>query len=561
MLTLLQPSRVGDLYLREARAETSAGVPLQRGLTLAVNLLLPVVIFLVTILSIKFVRLSNLVLMLWPTPAFILAAVLRFRGAWWTNASMLAGAALGATCANLAIGNGLLYSTTIAVGNVCEAGFALVLLNACRIDASNLCNFRMLLVFVAIAGFVAPMAGATISAMASGSMRAVPWRTVWVNWYPAHALGMIAVVPFLISITSDEWRRLDITHRLGEAAALLALLVLVGFFASYFRFVAFIIVPMILFVTVRFGIIGATVATVITVAFVSYFVIFNIGDVVITGVAQPQRVLAAQVFLAFTALWSLPIASLLTERDKLLHDLSLSNARLAVESERKSDLVVGLRRHLSVAEERERLRLSHELHDQAGQSLAATILELGAIDSMLDGAARSRLQAARKRMEELGKTLHRIAWEMRPPSIDELGLRKALASYVADWNEQSGIEADFHCDEPGLDDVPSEIGTAIYRLLQEGLTNIVKHAGRPTNVSVIFRRVNATLQLIIEDDGCGFDVAATLAKGRAHRGLGIDGMRERLSLIGGTLEIESEPGAGATLFARIALDGRQSTAA
>jgi signal transduction histidine kinase len=223
-------------------------------------------------------------------------------------------------------------------------------------------------------------------------------------------------------------------------------------------------------------------------------------------------------------------------------------------------LVTGLRRHLSMAEEKERLRLSHELHDQAGQDLIAAILELNDIQPLVYGSARERLHSVRKKMEEMGKSLHRIAWELRPPSIDELGLQKALASYIGDWSEQCFIDVDFHCDDPALDEVPSEIGTAVYRVVQEGLTNIVKHAGQPSSVSVIIRRTDATLQVIIEDDGCGFDVGAVAAKAGGHRGLGLDGMRQRLSLIGGTLEIESAKDAGTTIFARIALDGQRSAA-
>ena len=270
--------------------------------------------------------------------------------------------------------------------------------------------------------------------------------------------------------------------------------------------------------------------------------------------------MALQVLLAFTSLWCLPIAALLTERDRLLGDLSLANAQLQSESETKSDLVVGLRRHLSIVEERERLRLSYELHDQAGQDLIAAILELNEIDALIQGPGRERLHLVRKKMEELGKTLHRIAWELRPPAIDELGLRKALASYIADWGERCGTEVDFHCDDPNLDEVPSEIGTTVYRIVQEGLTNILKHAQQPSDVSVVIRRVGATLQVTIEDNGCGFDVGAMAAKPGGYRGLGLDGMRGRLLLIGGTLEIESAVGAGTTIFARIALDGQRSAA-
>ncbi len=234
--------------------------------------------------------------------------------------------------------------------------------------------------------------------------------------------------------------------------------------------------------------------------------------------------------------------------------LSRANALLTVESERKSSLVIGLRRHLTMAEEKERLRLSHELHDQAGQSLIAAILELNEIDPLIAEGARDRLHLVRKKMEDLGKTLHHIAWELRPASIDELGLRKALASYIADWGEQCDTEVDFHCDDPALDEVPSDIGTAIYRVVQEGLTNILKHAQRPSNVSVVIRRSDAILQVIVEDNGCGFDVGAVAEKANSRRGLGLDGMRERLSLIGGTLEVESAIGAGTTIFARIVLE-------
>src|SRR6202044_3201843 len=126
--------------------------------------------------------------------------------------------------------------------------------------------------------------------------------------------------------------------------------------------------------------------------------------------------------------------------------------------------VVRLRPALSIAEERERLRLSYELHDQAGQDLIAAILELNEIDALIAGPAHERLHMVRKRMEELGKTLHRIAWELRPPAIDELGLKKALSSYIADWGEQCDTDVDFHCDDPHIDDVSNEIGTAIYRV-------------------------------------------------------------------------------------------------
>ena len=282
------------------------------------------------------------------------------------------------------------------------------------------------------------------------------------NWYFSDALGMILGTPFLISLTSKELKALHIRERIAETAATLVLVIALCICAAFFRSVLFIIVPAILFATVRFGLIGATVATLTTTLLISGgFVIMGIGDPLLSR-SRDCRIGSwrMQVLLAFTSLWCSADRRLADlNATGLLRDLSLANSQLQTDSETKSGLVVGLRRRLSIAEEKERLRLSHELHDQAGQDLIAAILELNEIDALVYGPARERLHLVRKKMEELGKTLHRIAWELRPPAIDELGLRKAVASYIADWGERCGTEVDFHCDDPNLDEVPNEIGT------------------------------------------------------------------------------------------------------
>ncbi len=211
-----------------------------------------------------------------------------------------------------------------------------------------------------------------------------------------------------------------------------------------------------------------------------------------------------------------------------------------------------LRRRLMQAQEDERLRLAHELHDQTGQSLTAVMLQLKGVESLVTEQGRERLRMLRKQLEEMGKTLHRVAWELRPAAIDELGLASALANYVADWSAQTGVDADFHCRDPRVDQLPEEVRTALYRVVQEALTNIAKHAAGPTAVSVIIDRSEGILRLTIEDDGHGFDPAAPGDADR--RGLGLAGMRERLALIGGELELETSVGVGTTIFARVPLE-------
>jgi signal transduction histidine kinase len=532
----------------------------QPDLPLIGHLLLPIAVFVISVLTIKFSHLSNFVTTLWPSNAIVLVALLRYQRTLRNYGSIFVSSICAIGLANLAAGNGLALSAFFSVTNIVEVATAVVLLSLFHVRASNLNTFRNLLVFIIIAGGIAPIGSNILGGMAAELVREIPWYAIWRNSYPAHALGMVIVAPFLITLMSNEWQAVRIGQRRGEALAIFALVIVVTICTGYFRSLLFVFVPVILLATLRFGLLGATTMIFAIALIFTGFIVLGIGEPLLTAAVLPDRILALQVLLTLTALWSLPIAALLSERDRLFENLSRANSQLLLESERKSHLVTGLHRHLSTAEEKERLRLSHELHDQAGQSLIASILELSEIDPLVEGAARQRLHLMRKRMEEMGKTLHRIAWELRPPSIEEMGLRKALASYIEDWGEQCDTEVDFHCDDSSVDRVPTEIGSAVYRVVQEALTNIVKHAQKPSSVSVVVRHVNSTLQVIIEDNGCGFDIAAIAAASGRYRGLGLDGMRERLLLIGGTLDVESTVGAGTTIFARIPLDGQRSAA-
>ena len=130
-----------------------------------------------------------------------------------------------------------------------------------------------------------------------------------------------------------------------------------------------------------------------------------------------------------------------------------------------------------------------------------------------------------------------------------------LANYLDDWSARFGVSVDFHPGPAEKERLPSEIETTIYRIVQEGLTNVLKHA-EASHVSLILSRNNDQLLSVLEDDGEGFDVDAVLAAGSAGRRLGLAGIRERVALAGGTFQIESSPGKGTTLFVRIPLSSR-----
>jgi signal transduction histidine kinase len=157
------------------------------------------------------------------------------------------------------------------------------------------------------------------------------------------------------------------------------------------------------------------------------------------------------------------------------------------------------------------------------------------------------LQELQALTDRLGQEVHHLAIELRPTALDDLGLQSALANYAEEWSARSGVAIDYHSTGPDSERLASAVETTLFRIAQEALTNVLKHAGAK-RVSMILHRSAERALLVVEDDGCGFDVAAVPA-GR----LGLMGMRERLALVGGTLTIESRPGKGTTLFADIAL--------
>jgi len=216
-----------------------------------------------------------------------------------------------------------------------------------------------------------------------------------------------------------------------------------------------------------------------------------------------------------------------------------------------------LRRLVSVQEE-ERRRISRELHDKCGQDLTAMRLCLKHLEDSTPGSEDSRRQfkSLRELLEQVSGEMHHLAMELRPPALDELGLEMAIGGYLKSWQTLTGIPVDFesHGMVPG--NVSPDAETALYRILQESLTNVVKHAAA-SSVSVVVEGDDSFVQVIIEDQGRGFDVNSLSSNLTQRQPLGVLGMRERMEAVGGTLEIESTAGAGTTVFARVPVHRKQ----
>jgi signal transduction histidine kinase len=235
-------------------------------------------------------------------------------------------------------------------------------------------------------------------------------------------------------------------------------------------------------------------------------------------------------------------------------ELSLVNETLRAEvvEHKKAEEARGqLLRRLVTAQEEERRRISRELHDQMGQYLSALMLRLKSMRPLAAGQEQAR--DSLRKLEELTGTLvdevHHLAWELRPAALDDLGLHTALQNYAEKWSERSGVAVDFHCGGLERERLPPEVETTVYRVVQEALTNVLKHA-EARRVSVIVERRRDSVVVIVEDDGRGFDVEEASLAPDSGRGLGLLGMRERVALVGGALNLDSSD-AGTTARARI----------
>jgi signal transduction histidine kinase len=195
-------------------------------------------------------------------------------------------------------------------------------------------------------------------------------------------------------------------------------------------------------------------------------------------------------------------------------------------------------------QELERRRLARELHDETGQALTSILLGLSALEEANDSDAfRTATQEVRDLVVATLQDVRRLAVELRPAALDDFGLAAALERLTENFAEQTGLAVEL---ESGLGEerLPTDIETVLYRLVQEALTNVVKHA-HAERVSIVLQRDKRAVTAVIEDDGRG------LSDGRGEEGLGLVGIRERVALVNGRFRIESSANAGTTLLVEV----------
>ena len=228
--------------------------------------------------------------------------------------------------------------------------------------------------------------------------------------------------------------------------------------------------------------------------------------------------------------------------------------RMAAEEARSQVL-----HQLVTAEENERRRISRELHDSLGQLVTGLMLGLRSLGRR-PVEERARIDELEQLADRIAREMQHLAVELRPPALDNLGLVPALRNQLDEFSERARIPVDFHAAGLERDRLPPQVETTVYRIVQEGLTNILKHASAK-HVSLLVERRGAIVRAILEDDGSGFDYDAVLASPEKATRLGIRGMRERVALIGGELEIETGEGSGTSIFLRLPVAGDAASSA
>jgi signal transduction histidine kinase len=207
---------------------------------------------------------------------------------------------------------------------------------------------------------------------------------------------------------------------------------------------------------------------------------------------------------------------------------------------------------LEAAKEQERRRIARELHDEMGQGLSAAKINLQTFPELPDEAARNqRLRDLVGQVDHMLAHVRALSLDLSPPFLEEVGLTLAIEGYLESVAKRSGIDIAVET-EPGLDGVDRDSTIHVFRLVQESITNVMRHS-ESEQAFVRMRRVQGNLEISIRDEGCGFDLDDVLARSVRGQHLGLLGMRERAGAIGGELTIDSRPGAGTEVRIRVPL--------
>jgi signal transduction histidine kinase len=260
------------------------------------------------------------------------------------------------------------------------------------------------------------------------------------------------------------------------------------------------------------------------------------------GVLAGVVIIAHRMRLSALEVRNRELVSLHEQRERAGRELALAYDRLRT-----------LARRLEAAKEEERKRIARELHDDLGPALTAVVINLQLLGQEKDqGRVTRRLEDSIDLVDRMVQQIRDLSLILRPPLMDEMGLVGALKGYLETQAERTGLDIEVRGD-PGLKGIPAETEITAFRVAQEAVTNAIRHA-EASRIAVNLRTDDGGLEIVVEDDGKGFDVRALLEGPATVKNLGLVGMQERARMIGGEMDIESRPDRGTRVRIRIPLE-------
>jgi signal transduction histidine kinase len=387
---------------------------------------------------------------------------------------------------------------------------------------------------------IAALGGAFVPILGGGSSS--DYWLFWSHWYVGNALAALTFGPAFLTWVSDSPASSAFAsgRRKAEALVVGAALILACMVAfevtartlasGFLPALLYTPLPLILWAAIRFGEKGASGAILLITIVLTWRTVN--GPSLFIGGDPERNVLALQLFLIGLAI---PV---------LLLGAAIDELRRAEQTTRE------LAGSILRARDEEGRRIARELHDSTGQNLVVASLMAGRLDRMVPSSAKPTLGELDKALQQSIRELRTVSYLLHPPLLDEAGLALALRHYVDGFVQRSGIKVDLEVSSD-MDRLPRNVELALFRVVQEGLTNVSRHSASSTARIRLARRFAPSGQqvvLVIEDAGIG--MAETIrvpgSRGKAGggyaRGVGLAGMRERLHQVGGSLEIDTAPG-------------------
>ena len=483
----------------------------------------------------------------WPASGIALAAVLAYGYRVWPG--LAAGALLGAYQSPVF----LLTAAGQAAGATLAALVGAFLLR--RIDHFDpaLSRLRDALALIVLGAFASAVLSASIgvwSLYATGLQAYSGLASAWLIYWLGDATGVLLVTPLVF--TWQALVRIRSRKRIVELAALVvvvlaACLLIFGdlpLVPIRLHVLAFAVLPLVMWAAIDFGIGGASLSVFLIATAATLLTAMGFGPFSVNTPFVNAALL--DVLFAVLAISGLAMAAVIAERERSETERE-QLIRVQTAMEAREEALSTVSRRLIEAQEQERRRIARELHDDIGQRLSLLAVNLTGMVNGAGDAARFQSQAieVQRKAAEIATDIQTMSHRLHSSALELLGAAAAIQHLCEEFAEQQ--TAVVHFESHGLpDELPRDVALCLFRIVQEGLNNAVKHSGvRLFKVSLW--GTPGYVQLIVRDAGKGFDVAA----GRAGRGLGLVSMEERIKLVGGDLSIDSQPHHGTAIHARV----------